>query len=359
MHPDPARLPPRNTKRARLARGARWALGVLATALLPIALVTQPWVTPVTGPAAVDSGLTANPDALKAHVQKLSVDLYPRSFADARHLNLAAEYIEDQFRQSGAEVSVQGYAADGEPYRNVIARFGPKTGPLLVIGAHYDGVNAPDEAGDSHGAGDSQGTGGTHGADDNASGVAGLLELARLLGRHPPAHPVELAAYTLEEPPYFRTPDMGSAHHARLLRRQGKEVALMLSLEMIGYFSDAPGSQAYPVSSLSALYPDRGNYIALVGRFGDFRLMRRVKALMKGASPLPVESINAPPLVEGIDFSDHLNFWAEGYPAIMVTDTAFTRNREYHRPGDTWDRLDYARMALVVQGVYALAQGVQ
>lgn len=348
MHPDPARPAPGKKKRARLARAMVATLLALSLPCLAIALLTQPWVAPLALPApAANPPVTVNPEALKAHVKKLSEDLYPRSFAEARNLYLAGDYIQNAFRKAGAEVSVQAFGADGEPYRNIIAHFGPKDGPLLVIGAHYDSVN------------DRDGAGSTHGADDNASGIAGLLELARLLGQHPPSHPVELAAYTLEEPPYFRTPDMGSAHHARLLHEQGQTVALMISLEMIGYFSDAPGSQDYPVPGLSALYPAHGNYIALVGRFGDFGLMRRVKALMRGASALPVASINAPPLVPGIDFSDHLSFWAEDYPALMVTDTAFNRNREYHKAGDTWDRLDYARMALVVQGVYAVAQGVE
>jgi Zn-dependent M28 family amino/carboxypeptidase len=343
----------------KMTRKSRYRLSAVLVAALAgagglIALVTQPWVAPAVNTApSLDAPITVNPDALKAHVKKLSVDLYPRSFAHARNLYLAGDYIENAFRKSGAEVSVQAFSADGEPYRNIIAHFGPKSGPLLVIGAHYDSVNATDGVNNSEGAGD------THGADDNASGIAGLLELARLLGRHPPGRPVELAAYTLEEPPYFRTQDMGSAHHARLLREQGQEVTLMISLEMIGYFSDAPDSQDYPFSALSALYPDRGDYIALVGKFGDFGVMRRVKALMQGASPLPVASINAPPLVPGIDFSDHLSFWAAGYPAIMVTDTAFNRNKEYHQAGDTWERLDYARMAEVVQDVYAVAQGVE
>jgi hypothetical protein len=344
MHPDPAQRAPGNEKRRRLARIALWLPVALAIPGLLLALVTQPWVTPVTSkPPAVSA------DALKAHVKKLSVDLYPRSFANARNLFLAGDYIEAAFRKSGARVSEQAFAADGEPYRNIFAHFGPEAGPLLVIGAHYDSVTDRD----------GEGGGDTHGADDNASGIAGLLELARLLGQHPPSHPVVLAAYTLEEPPYFRTPDMGSAHHARWLRDQGQDVSLMISLEMIGYYSDAPGSQDYPISALSALYPDRGNYIALVGKFSDFGAMRRVKALMEGASPLPVKSINAPPLVQGIDFSDHLNFWDQGYPAMMVTDTAFNRNREYHKVGDTWERLDYARMARVVQGVYAVAQHME
>jgi hypothetical protein len=166
---------------------------------------------------------------------------------------------------------------------------------------------------------------------------------------------VELVAYTLEEPPYFRTEFMGSFQHARALAQQNREVRLMLSLEMIGYFRDPPGSQRYPVAALKALYPDRGNFIALVGPYRDFGLMRRVKGLFKGASDLPATSINAPSLVQGVDFSDHASYWRFKMPALMVTDTAFMRNPNYHLPGDTADTLDYARMAKVVRGVYAVA----
>ncbi len=304
------------------------------------AFMAQPLVSPIASqPPAVDEA------ALKAHVKKLSVDFYPRNFESLANLNLAAAYIEAQFRRSGAVVTVQQYEVAGRTYRNVIASFGPETGPLLVIGAHYDSVGANYESSEA-----------TPGADDNASGVAGLIELARLLGKNPPQRGVELVAYTLEEPPFFRTADMGSARHARMLRQQGREVELMVSLEMIGYFSDAPNSQDYPLPGLSLFYPDHGNFIALVGDFGDFGKMRRTKALMLGASRLPVLSINAPPQLPGIDFSDHMNYWAEGYPALMVTDTAFERNRKYHQLGDTWDRLDYARMAMVVQGVYSMTQ---
>ncbi len=306
---------------------------LLATPAALIGLITQPGVAPQPSqPPQVDAA------RLQAHVKHLSVDLHLRNHEQLDHLEQAARYIEAELRHSGATTSSQPVQAGGHVYRNLVARFGPQDGPRLVIGAHYD----------SHGD--------TPGADDNASGVAGLLELARLLGQHPPQQPVELVAYTLEEPPYFRTASMGSTVHARALKAAGTDVRLMLALEMIGLFSDAPGSQSFPVPAMSQLYSDRGDFIALVGRFADFGAMRRAKALMAGASPLPVRSINAPPLLEGIDFSDHLSYWAAGYPALMVTDTAFFRNDQYHLPGDTHDRLDYRRMAQVVQGVYALAQ---
>jgi Zn-dependent M28 family amino/carboxypeptidase len=214
-------------------------------------------------------------------------------------------------------------------------RFGPEAGERLVVGAHYDAFG-PYPA-----------------ADDNASGVAGLIELAYLLGQHPPALAVELVAFTLEEPPYFRTAEMGSAVHAQSLKAAGVTVRVMFSLEMIGYFSDAPDSQRFPVPLLSLCYPSRGNFITVAGNVGEGLLVRRIKRAMSGASELPVYSINAPRLIPGLDFSDHLNYWQAGYPAVMITDTAFFRNRNYHTMQDTADKLDYRRMAQVVEGVMA------
>jgi Zn-dependent M28 family amino/carboxypeptidase len=282
------------------------------------------------------------------------VDLYPRSYDQFRNIELAAQYILTEFRAAGGTVTVQDVAVQEAKYWNIVARFGPASGPLLVIGAHYD------SHGDANGgAKDPRGYAPethTPGADDNASGIAGLLELARLLGRSAQARPIELVAYTLEEPPHFRTEHMGSAWHARSLRAGHQDVELMLSLEMIGYFSDEPGSQNYPIPAMSHLYSDRGDFIALVGKLSDFGAIRRVKAVMAGATSLPVYSINAPPLLQGIDFSDHLNYWHEGFPAFMVTDTAFLRNQNYHLAGDTYEKLDYRRMAKVVQAVYAVTQ---
>lgn len=323
------------------------AVALLAAAA--VAAVVQPFVTPVPSPPVIVDAVR-----LKADVRHLSVDLYPRSYDQPDSLERSANFIRDEFAKSGGRVSYQDVQVEESTYRNVIVRFGPDTGPLRVIGAHYDsfadvGIDNDDPRGyspRSH----------TPGADDNASGVAGLLELARLLGRNPPAHAVELVAYTLEEPPHFRSEHMGSAWHARALKASGREVEFMLSLEMIGRFSDRAGSQRYPMRGMNRLYPDRGNFAILVGRMGDFGTLRRLKASMAGATDLPVHSINAPPLLQGIDFSDHLSYWHEGYPAFMVSDTAFLRSTTYHQASDTYDRLDYARMAKVVQAVYAIAQ---
>ncbi len=335
-------------------RAMRWILAfICAICLLGfslIAVVTQPLVTPLPStPPPVDAA------RLEAHVRKLSADFYPRSADQRKNLELSADYIVDALKASNAAVSIQEVVIDDIKYRNIIAHFGPAAGPLLVIGAHYDSHG--DEARGAHDPRGYTADSHTPGADDNASGVAGLLELARLLAAKPQSRAIELVAYTLEEPPYFRTADMGSAWHARSLRAAHRDVTLMLSLEMIGSFNDVPGGQDYPVPGMASLYSDRGDFIAVVGKLGEFGATRKAKALMAGASDLPVYSINAPPLLQGIDFSDHLSYWNAGYPALMITDTAFLRNHQYHRAGDTWDKLDYRRMAKVVQGVYALSQG--
>jgi len=165
-------------------------------------------------------------------------------------------------------------------------------------------------------------------------------------------------AYTLEEPPYYATPHMGSAVHAASLAQERVEVRAMISIEMIGYFSDAPRSQDFPASILKLVYPTTGNFIAVVGKLGQGGLVRQVKRAMRGASPLPVESISAPAFVPGIDFSDHRNYWKHGYEAVMITDTSFYRNRNYHTMGDTPDTLDYRRMAQVVVGIDAAVRAL-
>lgn len=310
-------------------------------------MITQPMVkVQVTEPPAVSA------KRLETHVRYLSETLYPRSFDHEKNINAAADYIKKELEDAGITVTEQPYEVDGVTYRNLSAHFGPKDGPILIVGAHYDshGIAGTDFQPDTH----------TPGADDNASGTAGLIELALLLQKNPPKHPVELVAYTLEEPPFFRTHLMGSAVHARSVKDSGKPIKFMISLEMIGYFSDQANSQQYPAKILHSLYPDTGNFIAIIGRFADKKQTREVKSLLAGATSLPVYSMNAPAsLVPGLDFSDHMNYWNENINAVMITDTAFFRNTNYHKAGDTADTLDYQRMAKVVQGVYAVVQNVK
>jgi len=277
-------------------------------------------------------GVEVNPEILKTHVITLSETNPPRS-EDTDNLDVSAFYIKDQLLKYG-DVKEMEYTVWGIPYRNISILFGDETNERIVVGAHYDSFQ------------------GLPGADDNASGVAGLIELARILSHTQLKRSVELVAYTLEEPPYFRTPEMGSAVHAKTLKENAVDVVVMMSLEMIGYFTDEPDSQEYPMSLLKLFYPSTGNFIAVVGNLSGFGVVRKTKRAMRSAMSLPVRSLNAPGALAGVDFSDHLNFWKYDYPALMITDTAFFRNKAYHTENDTWDRLDYERMSEVVKGVY-------
>ncbi len=272
---------------------------------------------------------------LKHVVQKLSIDLHPRSFRHSTNLNACADYIQSELEAAGGRIEIQNFEVSGSVFKNVRAFFGPEDGPRTIIGAHYD----------SHDH--------TPGADDNASGIAGLIELAYLFGNKPPPIGIELVAYCLEEPPFFATKKMGSYIHAQAVAGEAKEIRGMLALETIGYFSDEFGSQDYPALLFKFIYPNRGNFVAVVGRIDQKPFISEVKIGMKGATDVPVYSIAAPTQVPGVDFSDHRNYWEFGYNAVMITDTAFYRNKEYHQAGDTWERLDYERMGKVIQAVYS------
>lgn len=291
--------------------------------------VTQPII-----PMDNTNVVRADPARLRNHVESISQTFYPRHEAHPENLARLAAYIKHALEQTAPHVTQHTYQVNGHPYHNIYASFGPDTPARIIIGAHYDTVpNTP-------------------GANDNASGIAGLIELAYLLKNTELPMRVELAAYTLEEPPHFRTPQMGSAQHVKRLQQENARVRIMFALEMIGYFTDAPHSQHYPLPLLQLFYPDKGNFIAVVGQFLEGSDVRIIKRAMRKASPLPVHSLNAPGWVPGVDFSDHVSFWNADLPAVMITDTAFYRYDGYHSPTDTADRLDYERMAMVVQGVY-------
>ena len=310
-------------------------LGFLGTTLTSCSLFTQSSVEAInTTPPQV---LT---EQLITHVRQLE-NYAPRDYTHMDNLNKSADYIKQRLESYSANVSEQQFQVAGNTYRNIIARFGPESGDLIVVGAHYDAYGL------------------TKGADDNASGVAGVLELARLLKQNPPKRPIELVAYSLEEPPFFGTDNMGSAFHARKLADAGQKVKLMMSLEMIGYFSDEPDSQSFPLDIMKNLYSDKGNFISIVSNMGYRQITADVKSLMMGASDLPVYSLNGPAIIQGIDYSDHYHYWDYDFPAVMITDTSFYRNYDYHKyGGDTWERLDYDRMAKVVQGVYSVVQNI-
>ncbi|MDH3997299.1 MAG: M28 family peptidase [Desulfuromonadales bacterium] len=297
-----------------------------------VALVACLWLAlrqPNWGEHPFANGARADRAALRQHVKVLCNEYSPRNPRHLQQLNAAADYIKRQLSLTNAKVSEQAYLAGGVTCRNIIARFGPDTGPLLVVGAHYDVY------------------GDLPGADDNASGVAGVLELARLLQTRKLTAPVELVAFSTEEPPFFGGAQMGSAVHAQSLAERKIAVSAMISLEMIGYFTDGPVHLDPP---LNFIYPESGNFVVAAGRWQDRKLAKEIKKLFRGANDLPCFSYSGPTML-GADLSDHRSYWPYDIPAVMVTDTAHLRNHNYHTPNDTPDTLDYARMADVVDGV--------
>ncbi|MCX7554016.1 M28 family peptidase [Marinicella sp. S1101] len=275
--------------------------------------------------------ISVNALELEKHVKHISENLSPRSYQNSDNLSDTVNYIQGQMKLHTTDVEIQNYVVNQVEYKNVIARFGPITDDLIVVGAHYDVM------------------GEYPGADDNASGVAGLFELARLLSQSDLNKSIELVAYTLEEPPFFASTDMGSYIHAESVK--SRNVLLMISLEMIGYFTDKKASQDYPLSVMKLFYPSKGNYISVVDQVFS-NAASQLKQSLNNYTDLPAYSINAPTAVQGIDFSDHRNYWQFGFPAVMVTDTSFYRNKYYHTAEDTFEKLDYEAMAKVVFGVY-------
>jgi Zn-dependent M28 family amino/carboxypeptidase len=273
---------------------------------------------------------------LRESVKYLAHLIGERSFRNLPALEKSASFIEEKFRASGLSFNRQPFEFSGNTYFNIIAEVHGKDPRALpfILGAHYDTVE------------------GSPGADDNASGVAALLELARLLVHSPPERNIILAAFTLEEPPAFGESRMGSLVYAQSLRKGGVDIYGMASLEMLGFYLDEKNSQFYPLPAFRFMYPDKGNFIAFVGDAASKKLTNRFKETFKGHSDFPMKSLSASPLIPGISFSDHYSFWKSGYKAFMITDTAFYRNPYYHAKGDTWDTLDYARMARLVQGLY-------
>lgn len=311
---------------------ARAALvGLLVAALLLVALAVFLRRPSFGRPASL---LHAHADAarLRRHVEVLTTDFLPRAADDPASLERTAAYVETAFRVATSRVESQRFRAGAAEYRNVIAHFGPPGDARIIVGAHYDAMGL---------------FGDNPGADDNASGTAGLLELARLLRDAKLTRPVDLVAYTLEEPPYFATPKMGSRVHADALVASGRRLDAMIGLEMIGCFID---HQPWPSALLALVYPSHGNFVGVVGQPFDGGLARRVKTSMRVPGGVPVYSFNGPTMM-GTDASDHASYWRNGLPAVMVTDTAFMRNPRYHTAADTADTLDYRRMALVVGGV--------
>lgn len=270
---------------------------------------------------------------LRRHVEYLSVKIGDRHLWKEGSLNKAADYIESVFTSSGYAVWHQNYSCYGQSVSNLIAE---KTGTdkeVVIMGAHYDTVP------------------GSPGADDNASAVAGLLELARLHQETSSKKTLVFSAFVNEEPPCFGSPNMGSMVYAKYLKEQRILVEVMVSLEMIGFFSEER-IQAYPLPGMGLLYPKTGDYIGVVGNFHSSRYVFLLKKGIRKHSHIRARSLTAPEFFGGINLSDNYSFWQNGYRAVMITDTSFFRNRHYHQLTDTIDTLDFNRMAEVVKGLH-------
>lgn len=279
--------------------------------------------------------------ALRTHVERLAGQIGERNVWRPTALAAARNYIRAALASQGHRVTLEEYTAREVLCANLVIDLEGtnRRKEILLVGAHYDTVP------------------GSPGADDNASGVAALLELGRRLGGHGAARTIRLVAFVNEEPPFFSEGSMGSRVHAEGAKRRGEDIRGMFSLEMLGCYKDEPGSQRYP-PLFRHFYPDTGNFIAFVTNFRSRRLLRRAVAAFRAGSDFPLECTATFGWIPGVSWSDHLSFWREGYPALMVTDTAFFRYEHYHSPLDTPEKLDYARMARVTEGLAGMLLGL-
>jgi Zn-dependent M28 family amino/carboxypeptidase len=281
---------------------------------------------------------------LHAHVHQLARSIGQRHLWCPGTLEAAARYLEAQLAETGLDVNAQTFTASGQAVRNIEAVHPGCAAAenVLVLGAHYDTVL------------------GCPGANDNGTGCAALVEIARAVATRALPSTVRFVAFVNEEPPFFQTADMGSAQYAASCRARDDSVAGMISLETIGYYDDARGSQHYPLP-LHVRYPTSGHFVAFVGNLRSAAFLRRAVAAYRRAASVPAESAALPAVVPGVGWSDHWAFWQHGWPAIMVTDTAPYRYPHYHSPSDTPDKIDFDRFTLVVEGlacmVHELAGG--
>lgn len=273
-------------------------------------------------------------ESLRRHVERLAVTIGERNVWRQEKLEEAASWIEEELRGLGYEVAREEYIAGDAFVRNLLVQVqgGDRSGEIVVVGAHYDSVF------------------GSPGANDNATGVAGLIELARAFKGTSPRRVLRFVAFANEEPPFFQTEEMGSRVHARAARLREEKIVAMISLETMGYYSDEKGSQVYP-PFLRLLYPDTGNFIGFVGSYGSRALVRDSIRIFRETTPFPSEGGAPPAKLPGVGWSDHWSFWQEGYPAMMVTDTAPFRYPHYHTAEDTPEKIDYDRLARVVAGL--------
>jgi Zn-dependent M28 family amino/carboxypeptidase len=273
---------------------------------------------------------------LRRHVFRLADEIGEHNVYHPDALHAAERYIQERFEALGYEVARQEYRVQGINSANLEVTCPGSKHPeeIILIGAHYDSVI------------------GSPGANDNASGVAALLELARLFRQATPERTVRFVAFVNEEPPFFFSPQQGSMVYSKMVRRRGDNIRLMISLETIGYYRNEPNSQHYP-PLFRLLYPSTANFIAFVANLRSRRAMRGFAKAFRQVSDFPLEHVATFSLIPGVAWSDHLSFWWRGYRAMMVTDTAFYRYPYYHTAQDTAEKIDYEKLAMLTEGLYA------
>lgn len=268
---------------------------------------------------------------LQAHVHVLCTTSKPRNHKNINILDSVALYIYNQLLEYADTVYYQEFTVEGLLYRNVIAVLNPSREERIVIGAHYDICeNSP-------------------GADDNASGIAGLIEIGRLISSKKLNKRIDLVAFTLEEPPYFRTEDMGSYKYASFLKKNKIDVEYMVSLEMIGYFTEEENSQEYPLDALKVKFGTKGNFLTIVENENQRGVGNAFYNKLNKNGNVKYQYLEAPSFLTGVDFSDHLSFWKNKIKAFMITDTAFYRNQNYHKSSDKPETLNFTKIAYFVK----------
>jgi peptidase M28-like protein len=314
-----------------------FGVGAAGAAVAWAAMLRMPGQSHVGAPPPLTGREAETRDALRRDVETLAVEIGERNLERPEALARAADWLASSLALGGRTPSRQRYWVGKAPYENVELEIaaragGPSPPEIVVVGAHYD--SAP----------------GSPGADDNASGVAAMLALARSFAGRPHARALRFVGFANEEPPYFQSEHMGSLVYARRCRERGERVAAMLSLETMGYYAGDAGTQRYPFP-VSIVYPSRGDFLGFVGDYGSRALAREAIAAFRGAATLPSEGAALPADMPGVGWSDHWSFWQVGYPAVMVTDTAPFRYPHYHTSADLPRALNYERLARAVTGL--------
>ena len=328
-------------KRTSVVTGIVIVIVLLAVASGLAYITTMPDVEYSTPGAIHEKPINDLSSRLRKHVARLATHSIGRNLMHTDTLTPARNYIAETFEQAGFSVDQQEYEAYGEIFTNLEVEFIGRSKPreVLIIGAHYDSVP------------------GSPGANDNASGVAALLELANIVSRQELSRTVRFVAFCNEEQPYFQTRAMGSNVYASNFPRDELDMVGMISLETIGYYSEEPGSQKYP-PLLNFFYPNKGNFLAFVGNLGSRSLVIDSLTIFRGNSRVPSEGLAAPAFIPGVSWSDQWSFWKQGHRAVMVTDTAFHRYPHYHTNSDTPEKLDYTVLAEVVNGLSHVVIGL-